>query len=510
MKITLAQINPIVGDLSGNVKRCLEAIQIARADNPDLIVFPEMALPGCHPQDILGDPGFTRAANDAMDDLVRQTRGGPPIIIGTIMPSGRPLPHHPGLYNTAALIDRGEATPVAEKRILAAYDVFHEPRWFFPGRSATPLNIAGQKIGLLMDEDLRDESHTIHPPADLISAGADMLVCLSASPYRRGEPAERLRHARRAGCPLVYVNLCGGNDELIFDGRSFVLNGRGDLIAQLPGFEPAIRTIDLEQTAPISAPEETPSAELFQALGLGLRDFAAKNSLRRAFVGLSGGIDSAVVAVIAAEALGPGNVTAVALPSRYTDPRSTETARQLAQNLGLAFEIIPLEPLHAAAETLLGDRLKAGVTAENVQARLRMVILMSLVNQHGGFLLNTSNKTELALGYGTLYGDMAGAISPLGDVTKPEVMALARHINASKEVIPDFILRRPPSAELRPDQVDPFDYATVSPAVEALVQANRSNGPMRQSEHKRRQAGVILKVSEKAFGGGRMIPITRR
>lgn len=510
MKITLAQINPIVGDLPGNVKRCLEAIQIARADNPDLIVFPEMALPGYPPQDILCDPGFTRAANDAIDDLARQTKGGPPIIIGTIMPSGRPLPHHPGLYNTAALLERGEATPIAEKRLLPAYDVFHEPRWFLPGRPSTPLDVAGKKLGLLVCEDLWDEGCAIHPPADLISAGADALVCLSASPYRRGILAKRLYHARRAGCAVVYVNLCGGNDELIFDGRSFVLNRRGDLVAQLPGFEPAVRTIDLEQAAPISAPEEAPSAELFQALALGLHDFAAKNSLRRAFVGLSGGIDSAVVAVIAAHALGPENVTAVAIPSRYTDPRSTETARQLAYNLGLAFEVIPLEPLHAAAETLLGDRLKGGVTAENVQARLRMVILMSLVNQHGGFLLNTGNKTELTLGYATLYGDMAGAISPLGDVTKPEVMALARHINAPKEVIPAFILERPPSAELRPDQVDPFDYATVSPAVEALVQANRSNGPMRQSEHKRRQAGVILKVSEKAFGSGRLIPITRR
>lgn len=510
MKITLAQINPIVGDLSGNVERCLEAIKIARADKPDLIVFPEMALPGYPPQDILFDPGFIRAANDAIDDLVRRAGGGPPILIGTIMPSGRPLPHHPGLYNTAALLDRGEATPIAEKRLLPAYDVFHEPRWFLPGRTSTPLAMAGHKIGVLVCEDLWDEGYNTHPPAELISAGADVLLCLSASPYRRGIQAERLYHARRTGCPVVYVNMCGGNDELIFDGRSFVLNQRGDLVAQLPGFEPAVRTIDLDEATPISTAEGSPSAELFEALALGLRDFAAKNSLRRAFVGLSGGIDSAVVAVIAANALGPANVTAIAIPSRYTDPRSTETARLLAQNLGLAFEVIPLEPLHAAAETLLGDRLEGGVTAENVQARLRMVILMSLVNQHGGFLLNTSNKTELTLGYGTLYGDMAGAVSPLGDVTKPQVIALARHINAEREIIPAFILERPPSAELRPNQVDPFDYATVSPAVEALVQANRSNGPMRQSEHKRRQAGIVFKVSEKTFGGGRLIPVTRR
>jgi NAD+ synthase (glutamine-hydrolysing) len=249
---------------------------------------------------------------------------------------------------------------------------------------------------------------------------------------------------------------------------------------------------------------------LYRALVLGVRDFAHKNGLNRAFVGLSGGIDSAVVAVIAAEALRPERVTAVAIPSRYTDPRSTACAQELATALGVQFEVVELEPLHAAAEAALGHLLKGGTSAENIQARLRAMILMGFVNRYGGMLLNTSNKTELALGYATLYGDMAGTLCPIADVTKPQVVALARWIDSTRGVIPRFTLERPPSAELKPGQVDPFDYAAIAPALEQLVQQNRSNAALRRSEHKRWQMGVVLKVSRKAFGSGRMIPITRR
>jgi NAD+ synthetase len=358
---------------------------------------------------------------------------------------------------------------------------------------------------------LWDEGFEQHPPADLLAAGADLLVNLSASPYRRTILSQRLDQARRPACPLVYVNLCGANDELIFDGRSFALNRQGQELIRLPGFTESVQVVDLERDPPLAPVDESPEAELFAALVLGVRDFAHKNRLERVFLGLSGGIDSAVAAIIAAEALGPAQVTAVAIPSRYTDPRSTECARQLAQALRIGFEVVELEPLHAAAESTLSRLLAGGdTTAENIQARLRAVILMSFVNRYGGMLLNTSNKTELSLGYATLYGDMAGALCPLADLTKPEVMALAHWLNATRHVIPAFILERPPSAELRPAQVDPFDYDRVAPAIEQLVQENRSNAALRRSEHKRWQAGVILKVSEKAFGTGRMIPITRR
>ncbi len=308
----------------------------------------------------------------------------------------------------------------------------------------------------------------------------------------------------------MHVNLCGATDELIFDGRSFAVDAGGEIIARLPGFEEAIRVVDLEAAVPL-APEETDlQEERFRALTLGIRDFARKNGIARAFLGLSGGVDSAVVAVLAAEALGPANVTAVAIPSRYSDPRSTECAEALAGALGIGFEVVPLEPLHSAAESALGPWLD-GTAAENVQARLRMLILMALVNHHGGMLLNTSNKTELALGYGTLYGDLAGTLSPIGDLTKPQVYDLARWIQATRGgILPDFVLSRPPSAELKPDQVDPFDYPTVAPALERLVRANRSNAALRRSEHKRWHHGIILKVSEKAFGTGRLIPVTRR
>jgi NAD+ synthetase len=375
----------------------------------------------------------------------------------------------------------------------------------------SPATIAGRRIGFLVCEDLWDEGYPVHPPADLLAAGADLLVCISASPYRRSILPKRLAQARRPGCPLVYLNLCGATDELIFDGRSFVFNQAGRLIGRLAGFKPEVKIVDLDRDHAVEPAEESPEAELYQALALGVRDFATKNRLERAFVGLSGGVDSAVVAALAAEALGPERVTAVAIPSRYTDPRSTACARELAQALGIGFEVRELDPLHSAAETTLGDLLvEGGTTAENIQARLRGMILMSIVNRYGGMLLNTSNKTELALGYATLYGDMAGALCPIADLTKPEVVALARWINATRSIIPAFTLERPPSAELRPDQVDPFDYARVAPAMERLVQENRSDAALRRSEHKRWQMGVILKVSEKAFGTGRMIPITRR
>ena len=246
-------------------------------------------------------------------------------------------------------------------------------------------------------------------------------------------------------------------------------------------------------------------------MALGVRDFARKNRLERAFLGLSGGVDSAVTAVIAAEALGPERVTAVAIPSRYSDPRSTSSARALANALGIGFEVVELEPLHAAAETALGDLLAHGTAAENVQARLRAIVLMAFVNRYGGMLLNTSNKTELTVGYGTLYGDMAGTLCPIADLTKPEIYALAGWIQQTRgEIIPSFIIERPPSAELKPDQVDPFDYPAIAPVLERLIRENRSNAAIRRSEHKRWHMGVILKVSEKAFGTGRMIPITRR
>lgn len=442
-------------------------------------------------------------------------------MLGTIARAPSATPLHPGLYNVAAVLDGGRVTASVAKQLLPVYDVFLEPRWFVPGPPSEPVTIAGTRVGLLVCEDLWDDGYPIHPPEALVARGADVLVCISASPFRAGVYERRFALAGRHGLPVVFANDVGANDELIFDGGSFVADARGRVVAALERFDEEVAVVDLDDASPIEIEIAPEPEELFRALTLGVRDFCRKNGLRHAFLGLSGGVDSALVACIAREALGAHAVTAVALPSRYTDPRSTETARELAAALGIDFEVVPIEPLHAAAETALGDLLAGDeglAVAENVQARLRAVALMAFVNRRGGVLLNTSNKTELTLGYGTLYGDMAGTVSVLGDVTKPRIYEMARWYDAGRGVIPEFILERPPSAELRPDQVDPFDYPTDAPAVEGLVQntavpgdvdADRFRRLYRASEHKRWQSGIVLKVSEKAFGTGRLVPVTK-
>ena len=509
MRLALAQINPTIGDLTGNVRLILDAARSVESQGPDLIVFPEMAVPGYPPRDILYDATFVDAVEAATRDLAELARGLPPLLVGSLARSGQVLPTHPALHNTAYLMHAGIMQIAQIKQLLPVYDVFYEPRWFVSGATTlSPIEIAETKIGILICEDMWDEQYSIHPGADLKKMGAELLVCLSASPYRRGAGDGRVYQAQRQGLPLAFVNLVGANDELIFDGGSFVLDGE-----QLPRFEEQGRLVTLEpgKRIPVDPPPPlVAEQEVFRALTLGLRDFARKNRLAHAFVGLSGGIDSSVTAVIAAEALGAACVTGIAIPSRFTDVRSTESAEQLARSLGIGFEVIELEKIHLAMEEVLALEGGPGAVGENIQARLRMTILMSRVNQFGGFLINTSNKTELALGYSTLYGDMAGAISLLGDLTKPEVYAIAGWINRERGVIPQFVMERKPSAELRADQVDPFDYESLSPEVDGLVARNQSNVPMRASEHKRWQMGIVLKVSEKSFGRGRMMPVTRR
>lgn len=521
MKLAIAQINTTVGDLEGNVNRILSVAREVAPQKPDLIVFPELTVCGYPPRDILYDVSFVEAVQAATLDLARQAEGLPPLLVGSFAPAEQKLYQHPSLNNIAYLMQNGEMKIAQVKQLLPVYDVFYEPRWFIAGtKTLPPINIAGTKVGVIICEDMWDEEYPVHPGADLMAMGAEMLICISASPYRRGAGEGRLRHAKRqvvsirpansardystSDIPFVFVNLVGANDELIFDGGSFVLGGE-----KLKMFEEEVKVVDLarENTEILRKDSEE---DVFNALVLGLRDFANKNGLKHAFIGLSGGIDSSVVVVIVAEALGRERVTGVAIPSRFTDARSTESARELASRLGIGFEVVEMEKMHKAAEQAVGPERSEGVAGENIQARLRMVILMSFVNQRGGFLINTSNKTELTLGYSTLYGDMAGAISPLGDLTKLEVYALARWINVGRDIISPYVMTRKPSAELSENQVDPFEYEKISPEAEALVRNNQSNAAMRSSEHKRWQAGVILKVSGKSFGRGRLMPITRR
>jgi NAD+ synthase (glutamine-hydrolysing) len=555
MNLAIAQIDTIAGDVRGNGSRILDAIDEARSRGADCCVFPELAITGYAPFDLLQREELIAEAVEAMNVIAREAQNLT-VILGTVEPG----PPGPGGYrllrNAAAVLRGGRIVASRAKSLLPAYDVFHEARYFVPAASREPVELAGRRIGLLLGEDMRDEAYPVHPAAELLNKGATGLIVLSASPYYQGVMEERLHHARRHQTPLVYVNGVGGQDGLIFDGGSFALDSRGSVIARLPRFREAVALVPLEGAAPgMSGPEQGldaglqtkpdgepemepelpseqgPEAELFEALCLGLRSFVRKNGVPTVFIGLSGGIDSSLVACLAVEALGPKMIRGIALPTRYTDPRSTETAARLARNLGIAFEVLDMEPLHEAALATLrhlqaGTPEAVGTTTENLQARLRSLVLMAYVNRRRGTLLCSSNKTELALGYGTLYGDMAGSLAPIGDLPKTAVRRLARWIRETRGLIPDFVLERQPTAELKPDQVDPFDYDRIAPLTEAIVEGApagellrrgatkeeiaRLDRLLRLSEHKRRQAPLVLKVSRHAFGRGRLMPITHR
>ena len=531
MKIALAQIETSVGATWKNAERIVAFAHEARARGAELAVFPELAVTGYPPRDLLFRPDFVREAARATAWIASECPGDMKVLVGTIEPGARKL------RNTAALLEGGRIQASRAKTLLPSYGVFFEERWFEAAASNAPLG----ELGVLICEDLWDERYDKKPARSLLDQGARLLVTLNASPYRKGVLEERLRPARRAEAPLVYVNAVGAEDELVFDGGSFALDASGRVIAELPRFEEALVVVDMSvvDMSAVSAPSPALSLprgagegrgggiqeedEIFSALVLGVRRFAERNGCREALLGLSGGVDSALVLCIAARALGGANVRALAIPSRFNDPRSESEARSLARSLGARFETVSLEPLLQAAEKTLDlHGAEAGATTfENVQARLRMVVLMADMNRRGGLLLNTSNKTELALGYGTLFGDLAGDLAPIGDLTKPEVYALARRCPE----IPRFILERPPSAELAPGQVDPFDYERVSPLVDALLEgtspeelgrrgedreaARAFARRVRAAEHKRRLAPIVLKVSETAIGSGRLVPVTQ-
>lgn len=530
LRVALAQVNGRVGDFTGNVARLAAAAAAAADAGADLVVAPELAVCGYPPRDLLFNPVFVAATEAATEMLAARVATGPALVVGTLARAPQAPPRHPGLWNVAALLHRGAIQARVAKRLLPSYDVFLEPRWFMPGPPSTPVALPdGTLAGLMVCEDLWAPGYPVDPGAELVAQGAALLVCVSASPYRPGVLAERLALARRLGTALVFVNAIGGQDELIFDGGGFAVDAAGGLLGLAARFEEHLALVDLPLEASVPAPTCTePPAdgapETLRALVLGLRDLARKNGLRRAVLGLSGGIDSALVCCIAREALGAEGVLAVALPSDHTDPRSTASARALAAALGVRFEVRELAPLHSATAAALADLQEGARDSsldENLQARLRALVLMALVNRHGGLLLNTSNKTELALGYGTLYGDLAGAVCVIGDLHKPEVYALARAYDAGRGLIPEFVFERPPSAELRPGQVDPFDYPRVSPLVAGLLEgapapADADPGELRDlerrvraAEHKRWQAGIVLKVSRQAFGSGRLMPVTR-
>jgi NAD+ synthase (glutamine-hydrolysing) len=523
VKVALAQVESRVGDFARNLDRLVEAQAAAERDGADVVVFPEMSLVGYPPRDLLFDPGFVAAAFDAARDAAQRTAGGPPCLVGGLARSPERLPHHPSLANAALLLSGGTIAHVQPKRLLPAYEVFLEPRWFIPGRASEAFDLAGRRVGALVCEDVWDEGYPAHPAADLAAQGADALLALVASPFRVGIPPERLRAARRHRLAIAFVNAVGAQDELIFDGGSFALSANGEALARLPRFCEEVATVDLdgEGGPTFRGDEPEADAELFAALSFGVRGFVEGNGVSSVVLGLSGGVDSALAAAIAVEALGPEKVVAIHVPSRFTDPRSTGAALEIASSLGIRFEVRPLDPLLAPFEAELADLLDAGPagrrTHENLQARLRMTILAAAVNRHGGLLLNASNKTELALGYGTLWGDLAGILSPIGDLPKTDVCRLARWVARTRGTIPEFVLERPPTAELSAGQVDPFDYDDVAPRVEAIVGYHDGGDPaneplraaIRRAEGKRIVHGIVLKVSGWSFGSGRLVPVTR-
>lgn len=545
MKIGFAQINPTVGDLRGNFEKIAGAYdQLARA-GADIVIAPELAVTGYPPQDLVFKSRFVPENLAVLDDLQKRL-SKPALLVGFVdRNEGRGKPFH----NAAALLQAGEPLQKTHKSLLPTYDVFDEDRYFEPAREIAPLNFRGHRIGVTICEDIWTERYLprpfydVDPVCALVTQEAEMILNVSASPFSLRKPAVRREMiSGLAGTyqrPIFYCNAVGGNDELVFDGNSIAVNARGQLLAQLPAFEEASVIVDSES---VQAPE-IPSAdivqELYSALRLGLRDYLAKCGFKSAVLGLSGGIDSAVVAAIAVDALGPNNVTGVSMPSQFSSRGSILDALALAKNLRIQCLQIPIADAFAVfkgqfKEVFAGRTEDA--TEENMQARLRGMTLMALSNKFGHIVLSTGNKSELAVGYCTIYGDMAGGLAVISDVPKTMIYDLARFINSEasragkSEIIPASTIEKPPSAELRPNQKDqdtlpPYDvldailrlYVEDNLGVPEIVAQGFDEKMVRWvqrrvdlNEYKRAQAAPGLKVTSRAFGVGRRMPIAQR
>ncbi len=544
MHVAIGQIDTVQGDLGGNGARILAAARRARRAGADLLVVPELALAGYCPRDLVYRASFLEAAAREASALAAALPSGLHVLAGTVAPNprdgGQPL-------NGAVLLSDGRVQARFSKQLLPNYDVFDEARWFAQGEPADPFELGGRRFGVTICEDIWVHAETtdpgmptyrLDPAAEQVGRGADVLLNLSASPFDWGKPARRERLvtevARRHGVPLLLVNLVGGNDELIFDGHSVMSDGKGRVVARAAGFEEDLLLVDLDALTPIDAPAlpEKSLEEIRMALTLGLRDYARKSGFRRALVGLSGGIDSALTAALAVDALGAENILGVSMPSRYTSDLSRNEAAALAASLGIRLETIPIEKANTSVLESLQPHFEGrppDVTEENIQARLRGMFLMALSNKLGHLLLTTGNKSELAVGYSTLYGDLCGGLAVISDLPKTQVYALARHLNTRRPgTIPEPTLDRAPSAELRPDQKDedslpPYDVLDdiVHRSLERLesfeeiVAAGHDPHVVRdvlqrlwRNEYKRRQMPPGLKITTKAFGTGRRMPIT--
>jgi NAD+ synthetase len=540
MRVALAQIDTTVGDIPGNLRLIRDAAARARGAGAQLVVFPEQALGGYPALDLWEDEDFLRAGETALKDLARGT-GEMGLVVGAAVRNPRPVGKP--ILSAAALLHRGKVAAVRGKTLLPTYDVFDERRYFEPASGNAPVHFGGLRIGITICEDAWSRApgqsrrlYRTDPVAEQVRAGADLLLNLSASPFERGKSALREKllreHARRAGKPLLYCNQVGGNDELIFDGHSLVLDGRGRVAARGKSFAEDLLVVDTGSLPKAAAYGLSDLAEVAAALALGIRDYLRKCGMRKTFIGLSGGIDSAVVAALAVKALGPGAVTGVAMPSLYSSPGSLVDAEALACNLGIRFLKLPITKAYAACLRALGKPFGEGAVGpaeQNLQARIRGSFLMAFSNKEGGIVLSTGNKSELSVGYCTLYGDMCGGLAVIADVPKTTVYDLARWLNRERRVIPQNSIDKPPSAELKPNQKDQDDlpeYDTLDAVLTAYIEEHRGAAEIARrglpadmvrdvirridrNEYKRRQAAPCLKISPKAFGVGRRMPIAR-
>jgi len=538
MLIALAQINPVVGDLEYNTGKILEYINMAKAAGSDLVVFPELTLTGYPPQDLLLNKQFLAAVDSKLREICRLS-GETGVLLGA------PMQDNNGLYNAAVLAYRGKIQDVFYKSLLPVYDIFDEKRYFEPAKERKCVVFKGRKLGITICEDIWNDKdywnrqrYDIDPLEQLVQQGAEIIINLSASPYHYGKHFLRTdmltKIAAKHKVSIVYVNQVGGNDHLIFDGSSMAVSREGKLLFCLKKFSEDIALFDTEKNCKEGKVEGGTEdiSWVYEALLLGVRDYLQKNGFKRALVGLSGGLDSSVTAAIAAAALGAENVVGVAMPSRYSSQSSIDDARLLAENLGIEYRLLPIESVFKAYIDLLnpGDRLLMDLAEENIQARIRGNILMFISNREGQIVLTTGNKSELAMGYSTLYGDMAGGLGVLADVPKVMVYQLAEYINRDREVIPQSVINKPPSAELKPDQKDEDSlppYQLLDQILKAYVEEIKSIDEIAamgysrdlvldvvrrvdKAEYKRQQAPPGLRVTSRAFGPGRRMPITQR
>ncbi|MEH1788458.1 MAG: NAD+ synthase [Nostoc sp.] len=548
MKIAIAQINPTIGDLLLNAQKILEAAQRAASSGARLLLTPELSLCGYPPRDLLLNPSFVEAMGITLQNLAQDLPPNLAVLVGTVEPNLKA--HISGgktLFNSIALLENGKVEQIFYKRLLPTYDVFDERRYFEEGLQANYFTLDDIHIGVTICEDLwNDEefwgkrSYAANPIADLAILGVDLIVNLSASPYTAGKQQFRetmLKHsAVRFQQPFIYANQVGGNDDLIFDGRSFALNRQGEIMCRARGFDTDLLVVEFDeaqrdlQLGSVEPIYESEDEEIWQALVLGVRDYARKCRFSKVVLGLSGGIDSAIVAAIAAAALGKENVLGVLMPSPYSSEHSISDAVALAENLGIKTNLLPIGELMQGFDQTLGELFAGtefGLAEENIQSRIRGNLLMAIANKFGYLLLSTGNKSEMAVGYCTLYGDMNGGLAVIADVPKTRVYSLCQWLNRNNEIIPQNVLTKPPSAELKPGQVDQDSlppYEVLDDILQRLIHNHQSamqivaagHDPVivdrviqmvARAEFKRRQAPPGLKITDRAFGTGWRMPI---